>query len=253
MKKLLICLAAIFAVPGSAFAVPTVSYGPNAQQVMDIYSAKGAGIRPGVILIHGGGWMQGDQKVHAETAKLLQAKGYTVASITYRKGSIPTAYSDVKKALAYFKANYRVGPIAAWGDSAGGHLSLLLGTQKKVQAVVAWSPPTSLVRFKLMPAMFGKAASPEFWGSYVYSVMGTSNKKSYAALSPLHNLKKGSAPVFLSYFKTDAVDSTEQGKPFVAKARKAGVKVTFKIGAGTGHGLNESLRSLAFSWLAKNL
>lgn len=252
-------LCAIFlASTANAAVVENLHYGPDPAQVLDVYTPKQKGLRPAVVLIHGGGWMQGDQKTHADTAELLSERGYVVAAITYRKGSIPVAYADTRKALSWFKANHRkyrvdLTRIAAWGDSAGGHLSLLLGTEKKVKAVVAWSPPTSLVRFKLMPAMFGKAAEPEFWGSYVFSVMGTSNKKSYAELSPLHHLQKGSASTYLAYYKTDAVDSTEQGSPFVAKAKRLGVKVVFKVGAGTGHGLNEDLRANAFRWLDKNI
>ena len=124
----------------------------------------------GVLFMVSGGWVS--TWVAPETMgrrfERLLAKGFTVFGV--RHGSsprykVPDASADVERAVRYIKLNattFGVDParLGAYGGSAGGHLSLMLGldpdagnpqsrdavlrTPSGVAAVVAWFPPVDL-------------------------------------------------------------------------------------------------------------
>jgi acetyl esterase/lipase len=150
---------------------PDVVYGhkDGLAMTLDVYrpgeSANGAGL----IFIVSGGWRSSWRPPEGALPffdPFLKA-GYTVFAV--RHGSsprygIPDAYADVSRAVRFVRssaAEFKVDParIAAMGNSAGGHLALLLGTRgddgvgsddalegtpSRVAAVVALVPPTDL-------------------------------------------------------------------------------------------------------------
>ena len=139
---------------------------------LDIYQPDdGRAGRPGIILIHGGAWTDGQAKDIADEAKLMAREGWVAFSVNYRladdsTSTWPEALSDVQRATRWAGANadtYGIDSqkLAALGVSAGGHLAALLaevgtavdGSGKKlddpnppvtVKVVAAWSPPTEL-------------------------------------------------------------------------------------------------------------
>jgi acetyl esterase/lipase len=129
--------------------------------------------RPAIVVIHGGGWVEGDKSSFATTKTpgniLDYAKlGFVAVTINYRlsgQAPFPAAIDDCRCAVRWLRAHaaeYHVDPsrIGAWGNSAGGHLALLLGMMppqapdkqepyadqsSQVQAVVSDSGPIDLL------------------------------------------------------------------------------------------------------------
>lgn len=130
---------------------------------------------PVVVFIHGGGWRVGSRHApgpmyaaYSPTPfERLAGAGVAVASVDYRltaEATWPTQLHDVKAAVRYLRSRAdEIGldpeRVGAWGESAGGHLALLLGMAgdpglegevgisgpaSDVRAVVAWYPPTDL-------------------------------------------------------------------------------------------------------------
>lgn len=110
---------------------------------MDVYQPAGAPARrPLVVFIHGGGWLGGDSHVNGAFVDFpgllseIAARGYVVASIDYRlsgEAPWPAQGQDVKAAIRYLRLNadrFGIDPdrVAAWGASAGGHLSAIAAT-----------------------------------------------------------------------------------------------------------------------------
>jgi acetyl esterase/lipase len=142
-------------------------------QKLDIYLPdKGDGPFPVILSIHGGAFKFGD-KGDSQVTPMLEGlkRGYTVVSINYRmsgEATWPAEINDCKAAVRWIKANskeYKFNPdkIAAWGGSAGGHLSAILGTSgdiktledltlgnpeqsSRVNAVVDWFGPTDFLK-----------------------------------------------------------------------------------------------------------
>jgi acetyl esterase/lipase len=141
-------------------------------QKLDIYLPdQGEGPFPVILNIHGGAWLGGD-KAFKQVLSMLEGleHGYAVVAINYRLSSEaiwPAQIHDCKAAIRWVRANadhYMLNPsrIAAWGGSAGGHLSALVGTSgdvealedlsqgnpehsSRVQAVVNWFGPTDFL------------------------------------------------------------------------------------------------------------
>lgn len=117
--------------------------------VFNIYRPKNVPTNkplPTVFLIHGGGWMSGNNTDWDFTAgwddfaDLLTCHGYCVVAPNYRLTSTgpnwtgspwPAQIQDVRKAFDHIRAHPELGVdpsrIAVMGASAGGHLSLMLG------------------------------------------------------------------------------------------------------------------------------
>jgi acetyl esterase/lipase len=147
--------------------VPYAHQSPT--QALDIYLPnEGEGPFPVIAVIHGGAWMMGNKR-DIQQLPLLESlkRGYAVVCIEYRLSSeakFPAQIYDCKAAIRFIRGNaekYRFDPnrIAAWGGSAGGHLSALVGISagvkdledltmgnpdqdSSVQAVVDWFGPT---------------------------------------------------------------------------------------------------------------
>jgi acetyl esterase/lipase len=141
---------------------------------MDVYEASsGAGARPLVVWVHGGGWQSGSHNEVPSFALALRSRGVSVASIDYRLSGdavFPAQVHDCKGAIRFLRAHaaeYNIDParVAVWGSSAGGHLAALLamsnggasvegatggnmGESSAVMACAAFYPPTDLLNMQ---------------------------------------------------------------------------------------------------------
>lgn len=157
------------------FAVVPRDAGGTITLLMDIYMPT-AGTPPFPLLlwIHGGGWSGGTHDTVPASALALRSRGFVVASTSYRLSGtaiFPAQLHDVKGAVRYLRANaptYQldVNRFAAWGSSAGGHLTALLATSggvaalegtsggnlafsSRVQAAVDYFGPTDIIQINL--------------------------------------------------------------------------------------------------------
>lgn len=105
------------------------TYGERELQ-LDWFRPDNEVICPGILVVHGGGWIGGGRKSFEPIAKALASHGYVVANLEYRlatEARFPGAVLDVKAALRWMRANAKalgLDPerIGAVGGSAGGHL-----------------------------------------------------------------------------------------------------------------------------------
>lgn len=173
--KIFFCLA-LFALASSGAqkykVIPDVEYSrPGGFSVkLDAHIPPGKGPFPAVILVHGGGWSEGDKGgvfIQPLFAPLDQT-GFAWFSINYRMApqfSYPDAENDVETAVRFVKQHakeYKVNParIALMGESAGGHLVNLVGAKNDVgvAAVVCFYGPIDLVEWS--KRLEGKPLTP---------------------------------------------------------------------------------------------
>ena len=121
-----LCAAEVNVKRGITYA----AYGDRTLQ-LDLYLPNTEGeSRIAIVLVHGGGWIQGSRDKFSKVAQALAERGYVVANISYRlatEAKFPGAVSDVKAATRWLRHHadeYNVDPkrIAGIGGSAGGHL-----------------------------------------------------------------------------------------------------------------------------------
>jgi acetyl esterase/lipase len=108
----------------------------NYQNKLDVYMpAEAAGPTPVVVVIHGGGWVEGAKEERVLEMMPYIEMGFAAVNVEYRLGRIslaPAAVEDCRCALHWVFANakkYNFDPsrVVLQGGSAGGHLALMTG------------------------------------------------------------------------------------------------------------------------------
>lgn len=115
--------------------------GPDRKEKLDLYlpTDQRGPKRPGIVIIHGGGWRGGDKFQPREqiTGTTLVRAGYVCVSINYALAdpnhcTWPENIHDCKMAVQFLRKNaqqYHIDAnnIGVIGGSAGGHLAAMLG------------------------------------------------------------------------------------------------------------------------------
>jgi acetyl esterase/lipase len=205
--------------------------------------------RPAIVIIHGGGWLEGDKSSFSTPNNRPPGNiidfaqlGFVAMTINYRlsgQAPFPAALHDCKCAVRWLRANakkYQVDPelIGAWGNSAGGHLALLLGMvggnpelegegpyqeySSAVQAVVSDSGPIDLlyqhehnqIRSAIVQFMHGDPSGPR--------------ATDYRRASPINYISPHTPPLMLIYGGADTHVGVETADRFVIALNQAGLK-----------------------------
>jgi acetyl esterase/lipase len=129
-------------------ATKGIAYADHASKLrMDVLAPQGSGPHPLVLYLPGGGFVSARRQMAAKQRQYVAAAGFVVASIDYRTTSVGASYRDglmdVATALGFLRTRateYGVDPgkVAVWGESAGGYLAAMAGTDpgNQLDAVV---------------------------------------------------------------------------------------------------------------------
>lgn len=214
---------------------------------------------PAILCVHGGGWSGGSKDGYTDLLKQFAAHGYVAAAVEYRfvpQYPWPAQIEDVKCAVRYLRAhakelNLDPNRIAAMGDSAGGHLSLMLGLMdskdglegdggnagfsSKVQAVVNKYGPTDMRVWRPAPEP-GK--TEDLSDDLLMKLLGTKDRNAPAVLqlSPIHYIDANDPPILSFHGTADNLVPVEQAKLLHEALKKAGVREKLVIVDGAGHG-----------------
>jgi acetyl esterase/lipase len=107
------------------------------------------GPAPAVVLVHGGGWMNGDPSQAAGHGLHFARRGIATVSISYRLAPahpFPAALDDVRRGLRWVRANagelgVDSSRLVLLGLSAGAHLALLAHLVRDVPELAPVLPP----------------------------------------------------------------------------------------------------------------
>ncbi len=129
-------------VPDSIALEANIPYDKFPDTRLDIlYPKAPAGLRPGVIMFHGGGWVRSTKETMMTAFCLpFLEQGFVVANVEYRVATAalaPAAVDDALTAAKWFydhAEQYHVDTrrLVVTGASAGGHLALMVGMTSKV-------------------------------------------------------------------------------------------------------------------------
>jgi acetyl esterase/lipase len=111
-----------------------IAYGPDPQQLLDLFLPDEPSAAPLVLFIHGGGWSVGDKWRDVAVGDRLAHEGFAAVLANYRLSPAvqhPTHAEDVARAVAWCHrqgARYGGNPprLCLMGHSSGAHLAALV-------------------------------------------------------------------------------------------------------------------------------
>ena len=279
-KSMIVALASSLATASGAWAAEVViekdiSYlGPGRSEKLDLYrpaaDPKPGELRPGIVIIHGGGWTGGDKGARREIniGTTLASHGYVCASINYALASPghptwPTNLQDCKRAVRWLRENandYGIDPnqIGAIGGSAGGHLTAMLavtgpedglepaegsGTSSRVQAAVPMYAHMAASMDRDFPMFPGtREEVPDL----------------YRAATPIEHVTPDDPPILLLHGTADTTTPLSQSERFAAKLAEVGVEHQLVIIEGAPHSFDlqpkqRDLRPLVIGFFDEHL
>lgn len=241
-------------------------------QTLDIYLPDdGDGPFPVILSIHGGAFM-GCDKADMQVLPALEGlkRGYAVIALNYRlswEAIFPALVHDVKAAVRWVRGNanwYYFDPykIVAWGGSAGGYLSTMLGVSagipaledldlgnpnqpSDIQAVIDWYGPTNFLKMDEQLAANGLAPikgtehcganSPESWllGDTITKI-----PENVKAANPETYVREKTPPFLIQHGSLDATVPVQQSIGLAEKIRSVcgEEQVTLEVFEGFEHG-----------------
>lgn len=227
----------------------------------DIHLPPGAGPWPGLITIHGGGWIVGDRSWYEEEATFFASQGYVVFNASYRLAPLhpfPAAVADIQSLVRFARASARAEPgLAAFGNSAGGHLAAMAALCPvpfdggpaegfRVDGFVGVSPITEL---PLPDDPFFPVAK-----QFLEQFMGCAHAEGperWASAGPMR-YADASVPGLLIHGDRDDIVSVEQSRRLHA-AMNGGAELV--VMPGEGHQFTyeawTEIRRLSLEWLAR--
>ena len=271
------CSTPLLRAAGDVKIVPDVVYGHKFGLALtfDVFQPVEKANGAGVLFMVSGGWYSHWQPPEKAQGmfKPLTDKGLTVFAV--RHGSSPKfgiaeAVEDVRRAVRYIRVNaqqFGVDPqrLGVYGYSAGGHLSLMLGTASdegdpkaedpvlragnRVQAVVAFVAPTDL------RIMVWKA--PDHLPAYYRFPALDLPVEEAARVSPLLHVTPDDAPTLLIAGDADELVPIKHSRDIHAAFQEKGVKSQLIEISGAGHGFSGEDAKRATSemaaWFEKQL
>ena len=245
-QELDVCLDRVDSLPGGGRVWRELLYAQPfgfRALTMSLAVPAGPGPHPVVVYVHGGGWMLGHpHAMHPNLAAMnivdtLLVSGYAVARPAYRlsgEGKFPTQLHDLKTALRYLRhyvALFNIAPdrVAALGESAGGHLAVLLGLETppefegdegfveengRVQAVINWYGITDMLNLdkQSLPTARFVHDAPDSASARLIGGRISQNLDLARRVSPIAWVTSGAAPMLIQHGTADSVVPQGRGK-----------------------------------------
>ncbi len=216
----------------------------------------------GIIYMVSGGWFSSHDAVNPRGYAPYLDRGYTVFAVVHGSQPrfiIPEVAQDIHRAVRFIRFSAKkwgVNPehLGITGGSAGGHLSLTMGTQggpgkadakdpidresSAVQAVACFFPPTDFLNYgtagedavgtgilkDYKPAFGPRSDTPE------------SRQIFGKEISPIYFITAALPPTLIFHGDADKLVPLQQSETFVQRATEAGATAKVVVHPGGAHG-----------------
>ncbi|MCR9293236.1 MAG: alpha/beta hydrolase [bacterium] len=236
-----------------------------------------------VVMVMSGGWVSRHSTtqplrenalpgVFKQQAEELLGRGYTLFYVvhgTQPKFTIREILEQISEAVRFIRSHakeYNLDPqrIGIMGGSAGGHLSLMQGTKgedadgqresDRVQAVVAYFPPTDFVNYGEDGVFFDKVVrevlggknpflqAMDYWELDSENVRWTQVQdesrvqEHYRFIAPFYHVSPDDAPTLILHGDADRLVPLQQAQRIVEKLNESGVENKLFVQEGGNHG-----------------
>ena len=233
---------------------------------MDLALPVRAGPHPVVVLLHGGGWENGDRSDMHREMRVLSGQGYAAAAVSYRltrapRDVFPAAVQDVRCAVRWLRAHAAeldldATRFGALGFSAGAHLASMLGVgvgeavldpvaRRASEATASClAPPDSSAAVQAVVSIAGpqdlrvRGPYTQEQSRLVTNFLGVfpgDAPQVAEAASPIAHVGPDAAPFLLVHGTRDELVPIEHARRMREALREAGVPATTLELRGLGH------------------
>ena len=235
----------------------------------------------GIVYMVSGGWVSNHDGINPKGYAPFLDRGYTVFAVCHGcqpKFIIPEITQDIHRAIRFVRHNsakWGINPdhLGTSGASAGGHLSLTMGTQggpgkadakdsidresSAVEAVACFYPPADFLNYgtagedavgvgilkNYKPAFGPRSDTPE------------GRQELGKEISPIYFINAALPPTLIIHGDADTLVPIQQAQSFVQRATEAGAtaKLIVKPGAAHGWANREPDLALMADWFDEHL
>ncbi len=241
---------------------------------MDVFTPRKDTKGIGVVLVVSGGFFSSHESIQPAFVRPLTDRGYTVFTVVHGsqpRFTVPEIIQDMNRAVRFIRHHskeYGIDParLGVCGASAGGHLSLMLGTagepgkpdakdlvdreSSRVQAVACFFPPTDFLNY-------GKTGNrkihaidhdPPYRAAFDYRELDKQSRlwlpitdearleEITRQISPVYHVTPDDPPTFIIHGDQDRLVPLQQSELIVEKLKQAGVEAKLVVKKGAGHG-----------------
>jgi acetyl esterase/lipase len=216
----------------------------------------------GIISIVSGGWRSSHDSINPKNYAPYLDRGYTVFAVCHGcqpKFAIPEIAEDLHRAVRFIRHNaarWNVNPdhLGVTGGSAGGHLSLTIGTKggpgnpdakdpidresSAVQAVACFYPPTDFLNYGAPGEdAVGAGLLKDLKAAFAF---GPDTPEGHQQLgkeiSPIYFITPQMPPTLIIHGDADKRVPIQQSESFVQHATEAGAIAHLIVKPAAGHG-----------------
>ncbi len=215
-----------------------------------------------IVSMISGGWVSNHDGINPKGYAPFLDRGYTVFAVCHGcqpKFTIPEITQDIHRAIRFIRYNaakWGVNPdrLGITGGSAGGHLSLTMGTKGEaghlnskdpidressaVQSVACFYPPTDFLNYGAPSEdAVGVGILKNYVGAFgAGSATPESRQKLGKEVSPIYFITAQLPPTLIMHGDADKLVPIQQAETFVQRATELGAKATLISKPGAVHG-----------------
>lgn len=201
-----------------------IPYGEHPKQKVDLLLPRQISTKPGIVYVHGGGWLMGDKASYRRVCAQWAAAGYPVVNVNYRLGphfgyrdQVSDIDQAIKLAQRLFKENgFAADNLVLAGDSAGAHLTSWYTTATRKPELAAWAgipnpiPPETIRALILIYGAYdletARSSGFPFVKTFYHAFLGEHpTEQEVHHLSPLHHLQADFPRSFVFGLESDAL------------------------------------------------
>jgi len=241
---------------------------------MDLFTPQKNAKGVGVIIVVSGGFVSSHDSISPAFVTPLTHRGYTVFTVVHGsqpRYTVPEIIQDMNRAVRFIRFHAKdygidADRIGVTGASAGGHLSLMLGTagdqgdpnakdpvdriSSRVQAVACFFPPTGFLNYGKLGEQKIHATdhAPPYRAAFDYRELDKESRlwvpitdsKRLAEItrqiSPVSHVSSDDPPTLIIHGDQDKLVPLQQSELIVDKLKKVGVQTNLMVKKGAGHG-----------------
>jgi acetyl esterase/lipase len=239
---------------------------------LDIFAPKENANGAAIIIVISGAWRSSHDNIRPQFAAEYVKRGYTVFTVVHGSSprfSLPEIVDDVHRAVRFVRSRaeqykFDADRIGISGGSAGGHLSLMIGTagrdgdpkandpvdrlSSRVQAVACFFPPTDLLNYgETGKSLLGDDAAKGFRAPFDFEEFDERTREFVLIvdqerrleigrqMSPVYHVSADDPPTFIMHGDADPLVPLQQSQLIIEKLKEASVPCELVVKPGGAH------------------